>query len=363
MRTAHPTTCPIFHSKNDANQNSTDQNPIRRWRPPLTDLWMRNAPDSSTRSVGGFCFCPQKKPMHSLQTLKQKIGESVVIRGWIQAIRSQKRMQFVILRTAALRVQCVVDSQRRARQGERIADLIRESTVKIKGLVVENEQVELGGTEIRLDALEQLSHPDAALPIDLSSPTISGPEPRLDWRFLDLRQPESRLIFEIQTEAEWAMRQYWRAHQFVEIHTPKLIATTSESGAELFEVGYFGDRAYLGQPPQLYKQMAMAAGFDRVFEVAPVFRANPSFTSRHDTEFTCVDVEISWIDSHEDVMQFEERWLQHVLTHIEETFGEQISKMFGVDLSVPSITFPRVTMARALEILAERSRGHHRGTA
>jgi aspartyl/asparaginyl-tRNA synthetase len=114
--------------------------------------------------------------------------------------------------------------------------------------------------------------------------------------------------------------------------------------------------AYLAQSPQFYKQMAMAAGFGKVFEVGPVFRANPSFTSRHDTEFTSVDVEIAWIDSHEDVMEFEERWLAHVLAVVKDVHGEQIERTFGAQLTVPTLPFPRVSLAEAKEML--RDLGH-----
>ena len=131
------------------------------------------------------------------------------------------------------------------------------------------------------------------------------------------------------------------------------MGSASESGAELFKVEYFDEVAYLAQSPQFYKQMAMAAGFGKVFEVGPVFRANPSFTSRHDTEFTSVDVEISWIDSHEDVMAFEERWLAHVLAAVKEAHGEQIASTFGVELEVPSVPFPKVTLEQAKELLRE----------
>jgi aspartyl-tRNA synthetase len=131
------------------------------------------------------------------------------------------------------------------------------------------------------------------------------------------------------------------------------MGSASESGAELFKVEYFEGVAYLAQSPQFYKQMAMAAGFGRVFEIGPVFRANPSFTSRHDTEFTSVDVEISWIDSHEDVMAFEERWLAHVLARVKETHGEQIEATFDSDVVVPVVPFPRVALADAKQMLRE----------
>ena len=127
---------------------------------------------------------------------------------------------------------------------------------------------------------------------------------------------------ETRERVERAMREHWHSLGFIELHSPKLMGSASESGAELFKVDYFERIAYLAQSPQFYKQMAMAAGFGRVFEVGPVFRANPSFTSRHDTEFTSVDVEIAWIDSHEDVMSFEEGWLAHVLEAVKRPLVE-----------------------------------------
>ena len=298
--------------------------------------------------------------MRQLQKLQDQIGETVEIEGWVHTVRSQKRMRFLVIRIDGGKIQCVVDNQTQPELGEIVSRLTRESIVRISGAVVENKEVGLGGLEIQIQAIEHLSLADPALPIDITSPTQSGIEPRMDWKFLDLRRPESRLIFEIQTEVEWAMRQYWKQDRFIEIHTPKLMATASESGAELFEVGYFGKKAYLAQSPQFYKQMAMASGFDRVFEIAPVFRANPSFTSRHDTEFTSVDVELSWIESHENVMQFEELWLSHVLADIANVFGARISETFGIEVIVPSVPFPRIPVAEALRIIEERGHRNER---
>jgi aspartyl/asparaginyl-tRNA synthetase len=173
---------------------------------------------------------------------------------------------------------------------------------------------------------------------------------------MDLRRPDRRLIFEVQGTVEHAMREYWRQEGFMEIHTPKFMGSASESGAELFKVEYFDRTAYLAQSPQFYKQMAMAGGFEKVFEVGPVFRANPSFTSRHDTEFTSVDVEIAWVDSHEDVMAFEEAWLAHTFAAVKEAHGEQIAATFGVETVVPTTPFPRVTLQQAKEML--RAAGH-----
>lgn len=203
-----------------------------------------------------------------------------------------------------------------------------------------------------LDTLEVVGPAESPIPVT----NDSASDLQLDWRALSIRRPENAFIFRVQTTMEQAMREFWQQQGFIEIHSPKLMGTASESGAELFQLEYFGQRASLAQSPQFYKQMAMAAGLDRIFEICPVFRANPSFTSRHDTEFTSIDVEISWIESHEDIMCFEEILLRHTIARIAEIHGTEIKNRFGVDVVVPSLPFPRVSLSEARRIIAER--GH-----
>jgi nondiscriminating aspartyl-tRNA synthetase len=285
--------------------------------------------------------------------LPERIGERVTVRGWAQAVRDQKRMQFVVVRDETGLAQVALGKDEPPNELNRaVSALTAESAVTITGMVVADERVKLGGLELRLEDLQVDALAEPELPIAPDSAL----DKRIDWRYLDLRRPDRRLIFEVQTAAEHAMREYWRKERFIELHTPKLMRSASESGAELFKVEYFDGQAYLAQSPQFYKQMAMAAGFGRVFEVGPVFRANPSFTSRHDTEFTSVDVEISWIDSHEDVMAFEEAWLAYVLAAVKETHGQAIEATFETELIVPAVPFPRVTLEQAKELLRER--GH-----
>jgi len=162
------------------------------------------------------------------------------------------------------------------------------------------------------------------------------------------------LVFRIQTTIENAWRQYWVENGFVEIHSPKLMASPSESNAELFKLEYFETHAYLAQSPQFYKQMAMTAGLGNVFEIGPVFRADPSFTSRHATEFISVDMEMSWIDSHEDVMRFQEMLLVRAIQAVKDAHGEEIQKLYGIDIQVPSVPFPRIPLAEAHDIVESR---------
>jgi len=276
------------------------------------------------------------------------VQETVELRGWVHAIRDQKRMQFVVLRDETGLAQLILGKQEQPSElNEAISALTPESAVTVTGLVVADERVKLGGLEIQLASLSVDSPAEPELPVTPESAL----DKRIDWRYLDLRRPDRRLIFEVQSTVEHAMREYWREQDFIEIHTPKLMGTASESGAEVFEVGYFGRPAYLAQSPQFYKQMAIAAGVDRVFEIAPVFRAEPSFTSRHATEFTGVDVELAWITDVEDVMSFEERMLAATLAAVAAEHGPAIKAELGVDVTVPSVPFPRITMAQAQSIV------------
>ena len=282
--------------------------------------------------------------------LPGKLGEQVTVRGWVNAIRDQKRVQFVILRDETGLAQTVLaKGDEPSELNDAVSALTVESAVTITGTAVGDERVKLGGLELKIETLEVDSLAEPEIPIAEDSAL----DKRIDWRYLDLRRPDRRLIFEVQTRVEQAMREFWREEDFIELHSPKLMGSASESGAELFHVDYFEGDAYLAQSPQFYKQMAMAAGFGKVFEIGPVFRANPSFTSRHDTEFTSVDMELSWIESHDDVMKVEERWLAYVLAAVAESHGEKIRETFGTEVIVPSLPFPRVTLAEAKQMLAD----------
>lgn len=283
-----------------------------------------------------------------IKDLSGHIGEVVTVRGWIETIRDQKKRQFLVIRDHTGLVQAINEKEGSKEITATISSLTPESTVEVTGRIISNHIVKLGGIELVVGGIKVHSIASSPLPIN----DDATHENRLDWRFIDLRSAKNRLIFRLQTVAEQAMRNFWRENGFIEIHSPKFMETASESGAELFKVEYFGKTAYLAQSPQFYKQMAMAAGFDKIFEIGPVFRANPSFTSRHDTEFTSVDVEISWINSHEDVMRLEEKWLRYVLLSVKAELGDEIKKLYGTEVTVPEIPFPRVTMEDAYTILA-----------
>ena len=278
----------------------------------------------------------------------------VRVSGWVDTVRDQKKVQFVVLRDETGAVQLVhprtdVDEPGSDPVATTISGLGAGTFLTVEGELKHDERVKLGGLEVRIGSL------------DVTAPALDSPiaedssiDKRLDWRFLDLRRPEQLLIFRVQTTFLHALRTWWVEHGFIEIHTPKLMASASESRAELFEVEYFDRTAYLAQSPQFFKQMAQPAGFGKVFEIAPAFRADPSFTSRHATEFISIDAEMSWVESHEDVMRMHEDLLVAALTAVRDAHGDEIKTVFDVDVTVPSTPFPRIPLARAKEIVAER---------
>ena len=286
-----------------------------------------------------------------ISELAQSQDGPVSIGGWVETLRDQKRIQFIIIRDESGSVQ--VTYPRQAEEdalADQVSALANGSFVEIRGTLKHDERVKLGGIEILLSDLKLVSQslPDSPIAEDTSI------DKRLDWRFLDLRRPELNLMMRVQTTIEQTWREHWLDNDFIEIHSPKLMASPSESHAELFKLEYFETHAYLAQSPQFYKQMAMAAGLGRVFEIGPVFRADPSFTSRHATEFVSVDMEMSFVESHEDVMAFQEQLMVKAITAVKEKYGAEIEKLYGFEIKIPTTPFPRIDLAKAHEIVESR---------
>lgn len=285
--------------------------------------------------------------------LKEKVNNKVLLKGFIHEIRDQSKVKFIILRDVSGLAQLVIQKENKE-VFDNITKIPRESVIEVIGLVKEFKNAP-GGVEIDVESYSILSEALSPLPIQIVDKAEDADlSKRLDWRWLDLRKPKNLLIFKIWTFMEKAMREFWDKEGFIQVYSPKFMGAPSESGAELFAVEYFGKKAYLAQSPQFFKQMAMAAGFEKIFEIGPVFRANKSHTVRHDTEFTMIDMEISFINSHEEVMQTEERWINYFIGRVKEQFGEEIKNVFGVEVVVPQIPFPRIPMAEVQKMVREK---------
>ena len=294
------------------------------------------------------------KHLSALELIQKGEGSEAVVEGWVDTVRNQGKILFVVLRNEYGLFQGVA-LKNNVEVFDKCKELTDESVVRMSGSI-QLQNAAPQGVELLLESIEILSKADSQLPIPISehAENEADLQNRLDWRWIDLRHPKKKLIFEAWTTMEQAARNYWTNNGYVEIHSPKLLGTPSEGSAELFELDYFGKKAYLAQSPQLFKQMAMASGFGKVFEVGPVFRANPSFTSRHDTEFTGYDMEISFIESHYDIMEEEERWLEAMIRAVKEKHGDVIQEAYGREIVVPQLPFPRISLLEAKKLLAER---------
>lgn len=287
--------------------------------------------------------------------LKNYFGQEIELHGFVEKVRDLQYVQFLILKDKSGSVQVTLEKDGSLEELNNIVSNLKvDSTVKVLGKVLENEKVKMGGMEVIPSSIEITSEPVEELPINYRNLSGINLDTRMDNRFLDLRNEKNALIFKVQSTFVEGMREFLYKEKFQEIHTPKLIAAASESGSEVFEVKYFKDKAYLAQSPQFYKQMAIAAGMERVFESGPVFRAENSNTNRHATEFSGFDIEFSYIDSYEDVMEMEEDLLIAGLSKVKEMYGEEIKKHFNQDVIVPIKPFPRIKLQDLYKELNER---------
>ena len=273
------------------------------------------------------------------------------VQGFVENFRNKRTMAFIVVKDITGKLQITIEKEKHPEFTEMLDKLTIHSVVTFEGEVVASEYVKMGGKEMYPSFMRVESIADA-LPIKDDSDI----DVRMDYRWIDLRRDKNHLMYEMQTTLTNAMREFLVERNFVEIHTPKLIAAASESGSDVFEVKYFDGLAYLAQSPQFYKQMAMASGLERIFETGPIFRAEKSYTNKHATEFTGFDLEFSYIESFEDVMKMEEELLTYALTKVKEKHGDKIVELYGpeYEVIVPSLPFPRMKLRDVYDELEKR---------
>jgi len=303
-----------------------------------------------------------------IQEVQKEIGNTIKVQGFIENLRNSKYMAFIVLKDITGKLQITVEKEDHPELVDTIDRLTPDSVITVTGKVMENDYVKMGGIEMIPESIEIESIADA-LPIvrkeiaatkKKKAVERSSIDQRIDYRWVDLRTDENQLMFKAQSCMVNAMRKFLLDENFIEIHTPKLIAAASESGSEVFKVDYFDRNAYLAQSPQFYKQMAMAAGFERIFETGPVFRAEKSYTNKHATEFSGFDLEFSYITSFYDVMKMEEELLKAGLAAVKEAYGEQIKEAFGQEAHRPGDSVPRGQAGRPVQGSGRGVRLHRR---
>ncbi|SCG85492.1 aspartate--tRNA(Asn) ligase [Methanobacterium congolense] len=287
---------------------------------------------------------------HYTKNVKPEInGEEIVLMGWVHEIRDLGGIIFVLLRDRDGLIQITAPSKKVSPElFEEIKKLKKEGVLAVRGLVQESGKAP-NGVEIIPEEIKLLNESKLPLPLDTTGNTHAEIDTRLDSRFLDLRKHNVSAIFKIKSRMFHSIRNFLESRGYLEINTPKLVASATEGGTELFPITYFEREAFLGQSPQLYKQMMMGSGFDKVFEIAPIFRAEEHDTLRHLNEAISIDVETAFTDN-EDAMNILEELVCKAITDVKE-HCEDALKTLEVELEVPETPFKRVTYDEVIDIV------------
>ena len=282
------------------------------------------------------------------------LGEVNKVAGFVENIRNKKSMCFIVLRDVSGKLQITIEKAQHPDWEEMLASITIDTVIEAEGKIVASEYVKLNGMEMYPDNVKILSTIAEPSPIVAPKGEETNIDLRLDYRWIDLRTDKNTLMFKVQSYFVNKCREFLNARDFIEIHTPKLIGAESESGAGVFKVDYFDRNAFLAQSPQFYKQMAMAAGFERIYESGPVFRAEKFASRKHATEFTGFDLEFSYIESFHDVMHMEEEMLEYALRGVKEKYGDEIKKVYDIDVVVPTLPFPVMDLHDVYDELEKR---------
>lgn len=291
-----------------------------------------------------------KKEYASIKELAQGScdGKTVLMEGMVHAVRDMGDVRFVILRKAEGLVQCVYEEKT---AGFELGELKDESAIRVEGVVYEEKRAPFG-RELRLTSVTILSEPSAAMPLPVNKWKLNTSlEAKLNYRPLSLRNLKERAKFRIQEGIARGFREFLTAQGFTEIRTPKIGAKGAEGGSNVFKLDYFHRPAVLAQSPQFYKQM-MVGVFDRVFETAPVFRAEKHNTKRHLNEYTSLDFEMGYIDGFEDIMEMETGFLQYTMELLKTLYAKELELL---KIKLPDVTsIPRVRFDEAKQRVAEK---------
>lgn len=285
---------------------------------------------------------------YSTQITPEMNGNSVTICGWAHEIRDLGGITFLVVRDREGLVQVTL-FKKTIDKGvlETVRNLSRESVVAVTG-DIKKEAKAPNGYELVPAKVTVLGKADSPLPMDTTGKVDADLDTRLDVRFMDLRRPNTQAIFRIRHLMLKSIREFLGSEGFIEITTPKVVATATEGGTALFPITYFEREAFLNQSPQLFKQLMMSGGLDRVLEIGPIFRAEEHDTRKHLNEATSIDIEASFLDN-EDVMVILENLIKHVYSNVSEN-GANYLKTLGVELSIPKTPFKRITYAEAIDI-------------
>lgn len=290
-----------------------------------------------------------RRSKYTSEITTQDFESEVTVAGWIQDIRNLGGIAFIQLRDRTGIVQVTVIKKEQGKDFfKNITGLPRESVIMVKGKVQPNDQV-ANGFEILPSEMKLLGLAKTPLPLGVVDKVDADMDTRLDARFIDLRKEEISAIFKVRSTVLKAVREVFEKEDFIEVHTPKIVATATEGGTALFKAEYFEKKAYLNQSPQLYKQILMATGFDKVYEIGPAFRAEEHDTTRHLNEFTSIDIEMAF-SNEEDAMGVLERCVYNAILRTRKENENQF-RILRADIDIPALPLQRIAYTECLDIV------------
>lgn len=272
------------------------------------------------------------------------VGNEVIIKGWLHRIRNIGRIAFILVRDRSGIIQCVVNTKEIEIKGLKL-----ESVIEIKGKADKNES-NRNSIEIQVHALTIISAADE-LPIEVNKESLGlNLDVLLNNRVLSLRNPKINSIFKIQAALAQGFSQYLIRQGFTQIFTPKIVAEGTEGGTNLFTVNYFDKKAYLAQSPQFYKQMMVGAGYERVFEIGHVYRAESHDTKRHLNEYVSLDLEMGFIEDEYEIMKLETELLRYMMLNLTKTCKAEL-ELSGACIPIVPKEIPKLKLSEAIRIL------------
>lgn len=293
-----------------------------------------------------------KRTCYSNEVRRLNEGKKVVLSGWIDSIRNLGKMKFILLRDISGIIQITLKKETTSPETMEVSNSLKqEDVISVIGTVISTDMAP-GGREIIPNRIEVINRVKDALPISMQSRVVSNLDTRLDWRVLDLKKPRNAAIFKIQGKIVESFKEYLVKKGFLQVFTPCLIGTASEGGAEVFPVLFFNKSAFLRQDPQLHRQLLILSGFDRIFDLGPSWRAEPSHTPRHLCEHRGCAVELGFIQNEVDTMTLEEELIIHTLKKIKKECREEMS-YFNNEVTIPKTPFPVLEFPQIYDILKE----------
>jgi len=292
------------------------------------------------------------KRTHYIGELKKAVGKDVVVVGWVHDIRLLGGINFLLLRDMDGIVQITAQKNKISSELlKKVEGLHNEDIVAVKGTIQKTTKTK-SGVEIIPKQVEKIHASEPILPLDPRRVTKANLDTRLDWRSLDLRSPENLAIFKIQSRLMTSMEEYLLNNKFLKVFTPSLIGGISEGGSDVFPVVYFNKQVFLRQDPQLHRELLIAAGFEKIFETGPSWRAEKSHTIWHMTEHRTIAAEVAFIEDEHDVMKVEENMVVYALEKIKKECGEQL-EILDKKIKIPKTPFPELQFPKIYDILEE----------